>query len=1229
MAAAELSEGGMADLVRALELIHSPSSTNELRREALTYVEAQKQSKAAAHNGFLLASRTEHAPLVRYFGLTLLDHVLRHTSITSNQLVELRELVVPLAQSIRQEDPPYIRNKIPQLWAEVAKRSWGLDWLDMDQTLVQFWSASLVHKEFVLSVLETLSEDIFYREDTVSSLRGTDLNRALIEIYTPLSVFEEVYPKRDKQLEIRCSTEGWMERTCEFLGECIENVQTSKQAKDAAIKALATLKACLAWTIPKAIISTNCVPHIVRAFTCHDEQVLLAGVEALHSLYSRANFDIDDFQPLVHLIYETEYLDLLQKLYEWSIVGPDDIDDTKYTISKKLSEMLSYVAGFLEEKGFSLERAHGLNLPYFFHLMINVIQHQSLTISIPVLHIWSKLLASEKIGNTEFVTGLVPQLLGICTQRLVRWESLPEDSGNPTVTFLYEDIDTVPERHAFVGNYRRYCSNIIETIVQKRPQEAIPHILSGVEVNLNNLYDGVAPFNVATFSKSSIPLMRADTQFAVVDATLKGYNKWVSAHGKTPQQDEQKRSELETALEAWAMSLLQRNFEDPILNERIIKLAVDISCRALDKTPSFALKVLEHILMTRLPDQPEYPAYSEAVKELHGMSSHELRRLAVRYADYFSTFYDVLEPKIREITMANQMDDKLQMELTSVLVIITLRTSNMDPYVRESRLVSFVQPVRQAWQDEELQRSNSSFEGFCGMLGLQDVGPYMQARQAHKLDDWTELSVDSDGKQIQEGMTRKFQHLPLRGTKIMLAISTERVKKGEPAYDLACKTWHDTIPVILPSLLQLVSNAHAFHNPTNWGGFPDEMKAVVEHILTDRFWQAGISTGSRDDFYAKITASRGTLEGFASSVRGKIRAVREACYSILFSMSRMREHFYGFAELPGPLSEALFNDSVHLSSHQFSVLLNVSRCLIDDCPVRFRSQFLPPMLSNLFTHIDRKVTTEWEIIEQQKAGMAESDLTDEMKSESILRQLTYSAVIMVASLLDPQRGDPDQTESTDPSGPTPPPSITESIRHFVLSSPEIFEPVMLFCTHALRMRDTRCCSIITRVIRSLLQDFAPPNDTPTTATIREFISSEVLKACITSVHEPYFVDMQKDLASLIASIWVLYGSSSPTPRTVMLSLPGIDPQRVAYAENALLRSNSARQQRALILELLEGLRGVSIAEQGKILDSRVERRKTRSALQEKYMKSEMDGQQTTKVDINDGPDLGGIADMFG
>ena len=41
----------------------------------------------------------------------------------------------------------------------------------------------------------------------------------------------------------------------------------------------------------------------------------------------------------------------------------------------------------------------------------------------------------------------------------------------------------------------------------------------------------------SSFKKHSVPVLRADTQFTVVEASLKGYNKWVAAHGKTPQQD--------------------------------------------------------------------------------------------------------------------------------------------------------------------------------------------------------------------------------------------------------------------------------------------------------------------------------------------------------------------------------------------------------------------------------------------------------------------------------------------------------------------------------------------------------------------------------------------------------------------------------------------------------------------------------------------------------------------
>lgn len=43
------------------------------------------------------------------------------------------------------------------------------------------------------------------------------------------------------------------------------------------------------------------------------------------------------------------------------------------------------------------------------------------------------------------------------------------------------------------------------------------------------------------------------------------------------------------------------------------------------------------------------------------------------------------------------------------------------------------------------------------MLGIQDVGPYMESKGARNLEDWSAVPLDSQGRQIQEEMTKKFQ----------------------------------------------------------------------------------------------------------------------------------------------------------------------------------------------------------------------------------------------------------------------------------------------------------------------------------------------------------------------------------------------------------------------------------------------------------------------------------------
>lgn len=345
--------------------------------------------------------------------------------------------------------------------------------------------------------------------------------------------------------------------------------------------------------------------------------------------------------------------------------------------------------------------------------------------------------------------------------------------------------------------------------------------------------------------------------------------------------------------------------------------------------------------------------------------------------------------------------------------------------------------------------------------------------------------------------------------------------------------------------------------------------------------------------------------------------VRECCYSILWCMSRLDVHFFGIQELPGPLAHALFANAHCLSSHQMSILLNMTRYIIDDCPSNFRQHFLTPLLATLFTQVDRKISAEWQmLVEKSQIQMSEEKLAEEMKEESILRQLTYIAVLIVAGLVDPSK----TVDVTSNGHAMPPPQepvverTEQGMREFVLSSDAVLEPLILFCTHALRMRDSRCCGIIIRVFRSIVPEFQADR-----ADIREFICREVLMSAVDSLHDDYFVDVQKELAQLIATIFMLYSPTSATPRRLLTSLPGISEEKVDYVQAKLQTCSSSRIQRALMLDLLDGLRGVAMSEKGKVnVKPRVQDRKAQM----------MQHQQQQNNYRQESPDLGGVADMF-
>ena len=154
--------------------------------------------------------------------------------------------------------------------------------------------------------------------------------------------------------------------------------------------------------------------------------------------------------------------------------------------------MMSNLGNFIDQKTSVIPE--DCDLPNLLDLFLAIVRSESFVVSIPVLVTWTRLLRSEEIGGSPTVIPLIAPLLEICSSRLLRYESLPEDSDDPSLIFLLEDIDTLPERHAFLGNYRRYSVSVIECIVRWKQSDAIYHILSQAGHALTHLCDHYGPF---------------------------------------------------------------------------------------------------------------------------------------------------------------------------------------------------------------------------------------------------------------------------------------------------------------------------------------------------------------------------------------------------------------------------------------------------------------------------------------------------------------------------------------------------------------------------------------------------------------------------------------------------------------------------------------------------------------------------------------------------------------
>lgn len=92
-----------------------------------------------------------------------------------------------------------------------------------------------------------------------------------------------------------------------------------------------------------------------------------------------------------------------------------------------------------------------------------------------------------------------------------------------------------------------------------------------------------------------------------------------------------------------------------------------------------------------------------------------------------------------------------------MLTIISHRTTNIDPALRLNRLEGYLQPIRDAWNRPELTEALSTFDGFCKLMGLDQVQQYLSSRRVNEIQDFSNFSLDEEGQALQAGLAEKYK----------------------------------------------------------------------------------------------------------------------------------------------------------------------------------------------------------------------------------------------------------------------------------------------------------------------------------------------------------------------------------------------------------------------------------------------------------------------------------------
>ena len=1155
---------GAIHVINALEVIYSPKSDNDQRLEAQRFLDQVKLRDESPLWGFDIAVNNPSNYILKHFGLGLLAEAIKKnwTLYNDEKKLALRKWVMELNYKVHDEDPRYIKEKLAFLWVEIAKRTWGEalkasvsdenefvnSWVDMDSNLTELWNISQSSRELTLIIFRILFEDVFLLDDITVLKRMTIIQPLCVMIVCPMDVFAKRYKFTDKWTLFKANQEGWFALWTQELNNALQ-----QKNAEYVVRLLETLKTCLNWPLSEVLIKNDILSSLLQCFLSNIPKAQSTSLDSMHILLTRPYNNDEHYQYVIDKVFDN--MDLLHEVYDNLQFNPEEgIDDVKYPLLKKFVDMISclYVCIFkTKDTDNQVQR--------YLKLILRATSNKSLIVSGLTLDLWCSCLR-----NDDFLPlleeNIIPDLLEFSADALIYYEQI---EGHISKEYSESDFQSVSEFQSFCSTYRKRIRDIIRLISCVKVDYTNDWLNNRLNTYFSSSY-GQEVLKSTFLDNKSEPYMSALSQFMIIECFINGCIRWKIWY---PDGDDyaEKLDGILGKLQVLSNQLIALNIRMPLLlKKQIQNFALFLTMLKDD----VLFTLLEKIITSATMDYPNIDLEdrsdeADSVRDLRYACGIELNRMALLMPESLKGIYSEIESVVTKIIPNLSYHEKISFK--SFLLTIILKSS-LDR--KEERFASIVDPELMAWSDKSTVVGLSDLPWFMERLGIVKIADYFQKRGIDENSDLLTIAIDEEGKQLKSELTKHWQSLfPVRATRMFIHYSMQSVKKDEELIMLQ-NLWKPRIVPILPYIVRLLYQLQSYHDPDNWKDLPIIVQSFVKYSTVERFWEAGASNKSKDEFIDEHMKAMQTLRDFADSVGHIVRYTREYALLVISAISSLGSVFFGEDDAPQLLidSIAIYKPDTNeispgVSTHGWKHIMNVAiRPILKNCPEECASKFMAGFLPKLFETLDIILTKKWSTHMDAEMEVTtapdDDDMTEEILEENLLRQFTTVVVRIMIDCVG-QSG----TSSQSSKGKFN--SHQLKMRKIIFNDVNILAPFLKLLNRLISVKDSKCSFNAILVMKSCLADVLIQNP-----DVDQYFSYEVMNNLLLNVLcKTAFKDSFYEALYVFTVLFLTLCKEYKSTRTYIFEIS--NSYNVDSLYENLRNVDNYKDQRTLMIEFIE------------------------------------------------------------